>query len=62
MSKAQAEAYKEIRKLAVKIDKQLKELKKNSNRDNPVDMDVLKTTKAMFFEECIEIFKKYKNN
>lgn len=62
MSKAQAEAYKEIRKLAVKIDKQLKELKKNSNRDNPVDMDVLKTTKAMFYEECIEIFKKYKNN
>jgi len=62
MSKAQAEAYKEIRKLAAKIDKQLKELKKNSNRDNPVDMDVLKTTKTMFFEECIEIFKKYKNN
>lgn len=62
MSEAQAEAYKEIRKLAVKTNKQLKELKKNSNRDNPVDMDMIKTTKAMFFEECIEIFKKHKDN
>lgn len=62
MSETKAEAYKEIRKLAVKTNKQLKELKKNSNRDNPVDMDMIKTTKAMFFEECIEIFKKHKNN
>ena len=62
MSEAQAEAYKEIRKLAVKTNKQLKELKKNSSRDNPVDMDMIKTTKAMFYEECIEIFKKHKNN
>jgi hypothetical protein len=62
MSENQAEAYKEIRKLAVKTNKQLKELKKNSNRDNPVDMDMIKTTKAMFFEECIEIFKRHKDN
>ena len=62
MSENQAEAYKEIRKLAVKTNKQLKELKKNSNRDNPVDMDVIKTTKAMFFEECVEIFKRHKDN
>lgn len=62
MSETQAEAYKEIRKLAVKTNKQLKELKKNSNRDNPVDVDMIKTTKAMFFEECIEIFKKHKDN
>ena len=62
MSETQTEAYKEIRKLAVKTNKQLKELKKNSNRDNPVDMDMIKTTKAMFFEECIEIFKKHKDN
>ncbi len=62
MSEAQAEAYKEIRKLAAKINKQLKELKKNSSRDNPVDMDMIKTTKAMFYEECIEIFKKHKDN
>ena len=46
----------------MKINKHLKESKKNSDRDNPVDMDMIKTTKAMFFEECIEIFKKYKNN
>ena len=62
MSEAQVEAYKEIRKLAVKTNRQLRELKKNSNRDNPVDMDMIKTTKAMFFEECIEIFKKHKDN
>ena len=62
MSETKAEAYKEIRKLAVKTNKQLKELKKNSNRDNPVDMDMIKTTKAMFFEECVEIFKRHKDN
>ena len=62
MSENQAEAYKEIRKLAVKTNKQLKELKKNSNRDNPVDVDMIKTTKAMFFEECVEIFKRHKDN
>ena len=62
MSEAQEKAYSEIRKLAVKTSKQLKELKKNSSRDNPVDMDMLKTTKAMFYEECIEIFKRHKDN
>lgn len=62
MSEAEVQAYKEIRKLALKTNKQLKELKKNSCRDNPVDMDMIKTTKAMFYEECIEIFKKYRNS
>jgi hypothetical protein len=62
MSEAEVQAYKEIRKLALKTNKQLKELKKNSCRDNPVDMDMIKTTKAMFYEECIEIFKKYRDS
>lgn len=62
MSESEAQAYKEIRKLALKTNKQLKELKKNSCRDNPVDMDMIKTTKAMFYEECIEIFKKYRDS
>lgn len=62
MSETEAKAYKEIRKLAIKTRKQIKELKANSNRDNPVDIDMIKTTKAMFYEECIEIFKKHNNN
>lgn len=62
MSEAETQVYKEIRKLALKTNKQLKELKKNSCRDNPVDMDMIKTTKAMFYEECIEIFKKYRDS
>lgn len=60
MSELESKAYNEIRKLAIRTSKQLKELKKNSNRDNPVDMDMIKTTKAMFYEECIAIFKKHK--
>ena len=60
MSEAETKAYKELRKLALETHKQLKELKKNSDRDNPVDMDMIKTTKAMFYEECISIFKKHK--
>ena len=62
MSDSETQAYKEIRKLAVKTSKQIRELKNNSNRDNPVDIDMIKTTKAMFYEECIEIFKKHNNN
>ena len=58
MSEQESQYYREIRKLAVKTSKQLKELKKNSDRDNPVDMDMIKTTKAMFYEECVSILKK----
>lgn len=58
MSDNESQSYREIRKLAVKTSKQLKELKKNSDRNNPVDIDMIKTTKAMFYEECIYILKK----
>ena len=58
MSEQESKYYREIRKLAVRTYKQLKELKENSNRDNPVDMDMIKTTKAMFYEECISILRK----
>lgn len=54
-------AYKEIRKLALKTNKQIKQLKKDTDRANPVDVDILKTTKAMFYERVIEIFKKYES-
>jgi len=60
MSEAESKAYREIRKLAIKTNKQIRELKKECDRDCPVDMDMLKTTKAMFYEDCISIFKKYK--
>jgi len=58
MSEKESQSYREIRKLAIKTSKQLKELKENSDRDNPVDMDMIKTTKAMFYEECVSILKK----
>lgn len=54
------QAYKEIRKLAIKTNKKLKALKENTSRDNPTDMDIIKTTKAMFYEEAIEVLKKVK--
>jgi len=60
MSEKDVKAFKELRKLAIKASKQIKELKASSDRENPVDMDILKTTKAMFYEEAIAIFKKYK--
>ena len=58
MPENESQAYKEVRKLAIRTSKQLKELKNNSDRDNPVDMDMIKTTKAMFYEECVAILKK----
>lgn len=60
MSEKENKAFRELYKLAKKTNKQVRELKRNSDKKNPVDMDVLKTTKAMFYEKAIEIFKKYK--
>lgn len=60
MLSSEEKAYKEIKKLAIRTMKQLKELKKNSDRKNPIDMDMIKTTKAMFYEEVITIFKQSK--
>lgn len=49
--------YKKIRKLARKTKKQLDELAKNTDRDNPVDVDIIQTYKAMFYVEVAEILK-----
>lgn len=61
MSDNEELAFRAIRKLAIKTNKQLKQLKKDTDRSNPVDVDILKTTKAMFYEQVIEIFKKYED-
>lgn len=55
-----AQAFAELRRLAKKTSKQLKQLKADTDRSNPVDVDVIKTTKAMFYEQAVEIFRKYK--
>ncbi len=60
MSDKECKAYYELRKLALRTKRSIKELKEDCDLANPVDMDMLKTTKAMFYEEAIEIFKKYK--
>ena len=40
MSEKDVKAFKELRKLAIKASKQIKELKASSDRENPVDMDI----------------------
>lgn len=43
--------YDKIVKIAKATRKQLLELRKNCDRENPIDMDQVKTCKAMFFEK-----------
>lgn len=52
------EAYDELRAEALRVNKQLKKLKQDTDRSNPVDIDMIKTTKAMFYEKAIEVFRK----
>lgn len=55
------QAFNEIRKEAKKFCLQVKEIQKGTGDYNkPVNSDLVKTTKAMFFEKTLEILRKYK--
>ena len=48
----------QIRKAAKKTLKEIKALQdENGDFKNPIDMDMVKTHKAMFFEEVLEILR-----
>ena len=50
--------YKMIVEEAKQTKKQIKELHKDAGTyESPVDIDLVKTTKAMFYEKVIEILK-----
>lgn len=52
------EKLERIKNEAKKTIKQLKELHKDKGTyDKPVDIDMVKTTKAMFYENVLEILK-----
>lgn len=53
-----SKAYDDLLKVIKQTAKQLRELEKSTNRDNPVDVDILKTIKAMNYELVYEIVKK----
>ena len=53
------DAFEEIRDEALKTAKKLKELHKDSGTyKTPVNTDLVKTTKAMFYEKTVEILRK----
>jgi|LSQX01.2.fsa_nt_gb hypothetical protein len=51
---------KQIKKLLKKTHEQLKiiEQQNDKKKKSPVDIDMVKTVKAMFYEKTFEIFKK----
>lgn len=50
--------YENIKQKAKEINKKLKELQKDlGTYENPVEIDLVKTTKAMFYEEVLEILR-----
>ena len=55
-----ARAFDEILSLARNTNKELKEIKKDTDLSKPIKLDVLKTTKAMFYEQCVHVIKCHK--
>lgn len=56
------EKYENIKEIVKDTRKQLKELYKDAGTyDNPVDIDMVKTTKAMAYERILEVLKGGKN-
>ena len=50
--------YENIKQKAKETNKKLKELQKDlGTYENPVEIDLVKTTKAMFYEEVLEILR-----
>ena len=55
------EVFEEIREEAKKTHLKVKEIQKDTGDYNkPVNSDLVKTTKAMFYEKTLEILRKYK--
>lgn len=54
-------AYHNLREEMVKVYKEVEGIQKNAgDYSNPVDTDMVKTTKAMFYEKALEILRKVK--
>jgi len=57
------EAFEEILQIARRTSKQIKKYTKDHGSfQKPVDIDTVKTLKAMFYEEVVEILKKRKDD
>lgn len=57
------EKYEKIKEIMKSTRKQLKELHKDAGTfENPVDIDMVKTTKAMAYEKILEVLKGGKTN
>jgi hypothetical protein len=52
------EGYDAIKKIIGRTHKKLKAIKQNCDRDNPIDMDLMKTEKAMVYELIKEVINK----
>lgn len=52
------EGYDAIKKIISRTHKKLKAIKQNCDRDNPIDMDLMKTEKAMVYELIKEVINK----
>lgn len=62
MSKTLEEkTFNELYNIFIETNNKIKTIKNDKNIEKPVDIDIIKTIKAMFYQESLEVFKKYKN-
>lgn len=57
LTRKEINAFRKIKKITSQTNRQLKGIKKDCDRSNPVDMDIIKTTKAMYYEQVIEVLR-----
>lgn len=57
---SEKEAFKKIYNIAKKYKKEVKVLNSTGTYDDPIDADMVKTKKAMFYEEVIEVLYEWK--
>ena len=53
------EAFDLIYSKAKQVNKKIKQIKKDTSLSKPINVDVLKSTKAMFYEDIVVILKSY---
>ena len=52
------DAYDELKHKMLVTRKKIKAQMENKDRSNPIDIDIVKSLKAMYYEQALEVFRK----
>ena len=58
MSSLKEKAYDELKHRMLVTRRKIKAQVKDKDRSNPIDIDIVKSLKAMYYEQALEVFRK----